>query len=177
MSQNVFVTPEGRLIWLAAFNARANPNYPEQKPRYQATAVFPRDADLSELQRGIDEVVRAKYPKGTPPGFRSCFKSWDEKYPGDPTFAGSTLISCWSETQPGVVGPDNEPIEAVSGDLYNGCQGRLAVNPYAYTKGSGGVNLGLLHIQKTGDDEAFGGVVRVSPQQVFGGPTAASSLL
>ena len=80
-------------------------------------------------------------------------------------YPGHVFISASSDTKPGVVDENLNPILNTT-EFYSGCYGRANINCYAFnTNGNKGIAVGLNHVQKLKDGEALGG--RVSIEEAF----------
>lgn len=157
------------------------------KMEYSVVALFPKDADLSELKDAAVAALEKKY--GTdkskwPPNLRSPFRDQAEKaknVDGKMVMpagyeAGATFMTLKSEQKPDVVDENVNYISPVHGnenEFYAGCWAQASVNPYVYDKkGNKGVNFGLRNIQKVGNDDPLGG--RTRPEDDFK-PVAGAS--
>jgi hypothetical protein len=53
---------------------------PDQKPKYTATFIFePDDPQIKALEDHIKEIVRKKWPKGSPDDLKICLRPNSEK--------------------------------------------------------------------------------------------------
>jgi hypothetical protein len=85
----------------------------------------------------------------------------------DEAYANSYFINVNSNTKPGIVDGDLNPIMDQS-EFYAGCYGRASIVFFAYnTNGSRGISAALQNLQKLEDGEPLGGKSR--PEDDFGG--------
>jgi len=119
----------------------------------------------------VDVVAKEKWTK-IPAKLKKPFKDGDEQinsktdevYEG---FAGMKVVNASSETRPGLVDQEMNPITE-PGEFYGGVYAQATVNIYAWEHPTGGkgVSIGLQNIQKVRDGDAFGGG-KSSPEDDF----------
>lgn len=135
------------------------PNLFEPKPKFQGEGELvysvnlvcdPHAPELHAMRADVQAAIQAKWPNGAPSTLRDPFKD-------DPEFPGKVVITlrCGKDYPPYVCGPDTKPLTKASGAIYAGCLIQCTYDVYAYTKGSGGVNIGLGDVQKVGDGPAL----------------------
>lgn len=170
----VVKTPEFRVSYPNVFTARMNDL--SGKEEYSLVALFPKGADMTELQNAAKAAIKAKWGDKAPKGLRSPFRKHEEKANEDGSLPigyeeGGIFINVKSKMRPGVVGTN---IDEMTGKLevldetsfYPGCYARMTVNAYAYDqKGNRGVSFGLRNVQKLRDGDPLGG--RSRPEDDF----------
>lgn len=158
---NKVTTPVARLSFPAIWDPQGftNNDGTKTEPKFAATLLFPKDADLSALKKLAFDTMAEKWPKGIPSGFKSPFRSGDEK-PDLAGYPGTVFVKASSSRRPKIV--DLCLQEILDRDqVYAGCYVRASVNCYAYDqRGNRGVAFGLLNLQKIRDGESFGGTSR-----------------
>ena len=156
-----FRTPLGRLSfpWLIA----AQPPMEEGgTAAYSTTLILPKDADLTELNRMIEKVIKEKWAK-RPSKLTLPIRDGAEKahiggYGPDVVF-----LSAKTQHKPIIVGPDKAAIDPEA--AYAGCYVKLSVTPFAYDKGvNRGVALALNAVQFVKDGEPFASSIDVDSE-------------
>lgn len=140
------------------------------KPKYSLSAIIPK-SDTKTLQ-AIEEAIKAAYEEGEGKlkgnnkvapalsSIKSPLRDGDTDRAGDPAYANAYFINCNSETQPGIVDANCNPIFDQS-ECYSGCYGRVSINFFAYnTNGNKGIGAGLNNIQVLRQGESLGGKSR-----------------
>lgn len=157
------------------------PRRPNEKadPKYSVVLLIPKNtadgkATLAKIKAAQDaaaEEGKAKLGGKIPPaGWRSMPKITDTLHDGDtdqdlesnPEYAGHWYISVSSSEAypPNIVDRGLQKIMDAS-EVYSGMWARVSMVGYAFnTQGNKGVSFGLRNVQKTRDDEPFGGVSR-----------------
>lgn len=134
-------------------------------PKHSITLLFPKDADLTLLQKMALDAARAKFgAKMDDPEFvkrlRNPFRDQGEKS-FDGYVAGCKFIIATSDAahRPLVVDQMKADITEER-MIYPGCWVRATVNAFAYdTAGNRGVSFGIQGVQKVRDDEPLGGTI------------------
>ena len=169
MSKTKVVTgPNTRFSYLNAFTPK--PSLSGGKPKYSVSLIISK-ADQKTID-AINNAIRAAYEEGeaklkgnskiVPPldSIRLPLRDGDVDREGDPAYANSYFINCNSETQPGIVDANCQPILDPN-ECYSGCYGRASINAFAYnTNGSKGISFGLNNLQVLRQGEALGGKSR-----------------
>lgn len=144
---NVFVPQDGKK--------------PDDPKRYNICMLFPKDVDLSKLEKAATKQCHALWGKEKfeklrkNPNFKWPFRDGDlerDEYNG---FEGNIFITASAQAhkhKPGVVNKDREDIIDQS-EIYAGCYGRATLSVYAYDIESNGVAFGLVNFQKLSDGE------------------------
>lgn len=122
------------------------------EPRYSITLIFDRTAQNSQafknLEAGIDQALKSKWPTRVPAGLRSPFRDGGEKegvYEGYKR--GDIFINPWSKNKPGVVDINRQDMISLD-EVHAGWTARATVRPFAYdTGGNKGVGLFLDNVQ------------------------------
>jgi Enterobacter phage Enc34, ssDNA-binding protein len=120
--------------------------------RYSLTIIFDKAAqkrpEFANLQKGIDDALRERWPNKLPTGLISPFHDGAEKagqYEGYK--AGDIFISPWTKQKPGCVNNRREDIIDWS-EFYAGWIVRANVRPFAYdTAGKRGCSFFLETVQ------------------------------
>ena len=160
------------------------------KPKYSITMIFDMDKinknaeqkdKWDKMVASIEETAIGKWSP-VPAVLKKPFKKGDDqrnKETGDVYngFEGMVTVNALSETRPGLLGPDANPIMQQS-EFYGGCYARATINAYAWQhpQSGKGVSFGLQNIQKVDDGETFGG--KSKAEDDFGAistPAAASA--
>ena len=136
MATSVILTPPGVSSFLNLQKPRAVTEGSE--PRYSLTLIFDKAAqkrpEFANLQKGIDEALKERWPGKLPSGLISPFHDGSEKagqYEGYK--AGDIFISPWTKSAPGCVNNRREDIIDWS-EFYAGWIVRANVRPFAYDK-------------------------------------------
>lgn len=169
----VLITPEAVLSYPSLFNPRA---FSEgDTPKYEATFVFPAEADLTQLRQAVLEVGKKKWGDEK---FGTMLKAGKVKIPfrsdgeekGYPE--GSVFFAARSENKPGVVSiypsehdPSKPALITDEAKVYPGVIVKGLVSCYAYTKPQPGITFGLEGLQVIRDGERLDG--RVNVQSAF----------
>jgi hypothetical protein len=136
MATQVILTPPGVSSFLNLQKPRAVTEGSE--PRYSLTLIFDKAAqrrpEFANLQKGIDEALKERWPGKLPSGLISPFHDGSEKagqYEGYK--AGDIFISPWTKSAPGCVNVRREDIIDWT-EFYAGWIARANVRPFAYDK-------------------------------------------
>ena len=158
-------TPEATLSYENLFEPSA-PDGSFAEPQYSACLVFNKEADLSELEKAVEDAGKLKWGEK----FSGMRKSGEIRVPfrndrltekGYPP--DSTYINVRSKQKPGIVstyaGEDGKPQLITDHDeVYSGCKVRATLNVFAYDKaGNRGVSFRLNNVQKLDDGERLDG--------------------
>jgi hypothetical protein len=153
-----------------AFPAILTPKTDEfGKTRYQMVMLFDADSpDIPKLKKALAAAMTAKFgPDQTkwPRGLKNPIKDGND---ADPKYAdshaGKIVVSCSSNSAPGVVDKQCRPVLDPK-QVYGGRWAIACVNAFYYDNKSKGVAFGLNHVQLHEDDTPFGG--RTRPEDVF----------
>jgi hypothetical protein len=178
-------TPYFRVSWPNVFKPKKNTL--NNKDEYSLTALFPKGADLSQIQAAMKSVCAEKWgndPTKWPKNLRNPLKDQAtltlkekgtdqpliDKKTGKPILQagceeGAMFINLKSEQRPGLVDSQVQPI-LDQADFYPGCWARASLSVFAYDQaGNKGVSFGLMNIQKVKEDEPLAG--RTKPEQDF----------
>ena len=136
-------------------------------PKYSASILSPK-SDTKTLAK-VKAAIQAAYEEGegklkgngkTAPSLASLktpFRDGDTERPDDEAYAGHWFINANSNTAPGVVDANREPIYDTS-EIYSGVYARVSLSFYAFnSNGNRGIACALQNIQKVRDGEALGG--------------------
>ncbi len=136
-------------------------------PKYSASVLIPK-SDTKTLAK-VKAAIQAAYEEGegklkgngkTAPSLASLktpLRDGDTERPDDEAYAGHWFINANSNTAPGVVDANREPIYDTS-EIYSGVYARVSLSFYAFnSNGNRGIACALQNIQKVRDGEALGG--------------------
>ena len=136
-------------------------------PKYSASVLIPK-SDTKTVAK-VKAAIQAAYEEGegklkgngkTAPSLASLktpFRDGDTERPDDEAYAGHWFINANSNTAPGVVDANREPIYDTS-EVYSGVYARVSLSFYAFnSNGNRGIACALQNIQKVRDGEALGG--------------------
>jgi hypothetical protein len=154
-------TPQFRISFPALFQPKLNELNGNME--YSCVALFPKDADLSELKQAAEAAVVDKWGSDSskwPKPLKSPFRDQGEKeYSGYES--GAVFMTLKSKNKPGIVDANVKSIIDPS-KVYAGVWALAHVNAFAYDqKGNRGVSFGLEHIQIVKDDEPLDGRTKV----------------
>ena len=136
-------------------------------PKYSASVLIPK-SDAKTLAK-VKAAIQAAYEEGegklkgngkTAPSLASLktpLRDGDTERPDDEAYAGHWFLNANSNTAPGVVDANREPIYDTS-EIYSGVYARVSLSFYAFnSNGNRGIACALQNIQKVRDGEALGG--------------------
>lgn len=159
-------TPEGIACFANVFQPRVRKDAkgnPKGDPKYSLLLVWPRGADLSELEEEIERVAIEKFGSKAPDMLAKgklnnpLREAADYEEHGEPfTMRGAMMASFKTGDRPGVVDADAEPIMDKS-EFYSGCKARVSYRAFAYDNESKGVGLALVNVQKLDEGERLSG--------------------
>ena len=138
-------------------------------PKYSASVLIPK-SDTKTVAK-VKAAIQAAYEEGegklkgngkTAPSLASLktpLRDGDTERPDDEAYAGHWFINANSNTAPGVVDSNREPIYDTS-EIYSGVYARVSLSFYAFnSNGNRGIACALQNIQKVRDGEPLGGKV------------------
>lgn len=136
-------------------------------PKFSTSVLIPK-SDTSTLQK-IKAAIQSAYEEGesklkgngkSVPALSSLktpLRDGDSERPDDEAYAGHWFINANSNTAPGVVDINRQPILDTS-EIYSGVYARVSLSLYAFnSNGNRGIACGLQNIQKIRDGESLGG--------------------
>ena len=139
-------------------------------PKYSVSLIIPK-SDTETVSK-IKAAIRAAYKEGEAKlrgngrsvpaleNLKTPLRDGDIDRPDDEAYAGCWFINANSDTAPGIVDADRQPILTRS-EMYSGVKGRASINLYAYNvNGNRGVACGLNNLQKISDGTPLGGKSR-----------------
>ena len=139
-------------------------------PKYSTSVLIPK-SDMKTIAN-VKAAIEAAYYEGesklkgnskTVPSLASLktpLRDGDTERPDDEAYAGHWFLNANSNTAPGVVDANREPIYDTS-EIYSGVYARVSLSFYAFnSNGNKGVACGLQNIQKIKDGESLGGKVK-----------------
>ena len=140
------------------------------EPRYSSSILIPK-SDTKTVAK-VKAAMQAAYEEGesklkgtsrTVPLFASLktpLRDGDTERPDDEAYAGHWFLNANSNTAPGVVDANREPIIDTS-EIYSGVYARVSLSFYAFNNnGNRGIACGLQNIQKVRDGESLGSKAR-----------------
>lgn len=140
------------------------------KPKYSVSLIIPK-SDVKTVEK-IRAAMKAAYEEGqnklkgngrSVPAFdliKKPLRDGDLERPDDPAYADIYFINANSDSAPGIVDADRNPILERS-EVYSGVYGRASINLYAFnSNGNKGIACGLNNLQKIADGEPLGGKSR-----------------
>ena len=136
-------------------------------PKFSISLIIPK-SDTKTVAK-IKAAIEAAYKEGeaklkgnsrTVPALsaiKTPLRDGDAERPDDPAYANSYFMNANSNTAPGIVDADCQPILDRS-EVYSGVYGRASVNFYAFnSNGNRGIACSLNNLQKIRDGEHLGG--------------------
>ena len=139
-------------------------------PKYSVSLIIPK-SDGKTLAK-IKAAIEAAYKEGEAKlkgngksvpalsAIRTPLRDGDKDRPDDEVYKGCWFINANSDTAPGIVDADRQPILTRS-EMYSGVKGRASINLYAYNvNGNRGIACGLNNLQKIADGTPLGGKAR-----------------
>ena len=148
----------------------ANLNEPKSinggKPKYSVSIIIPK-TDKETISK-IKAAIKAAYIEGehklkgkartAPPleELKQPLRDGDKARPDDEAYADSYFINANSDSAPGIVDRNRQPITD-TGEIYSDIYACFSVNFYAYnTNGNSGIACGLNNVQKLSDGTSLG---------------------
>jgi ssDNA-binding protein len=131
-------------------------------PKYSVSLIISKEdkTTLKKVKQAINEAKKdgvAKLGGKIPANLKTPLRDGDIDRPDDEAYADSYFINANSNTKPGIVDKNVQPILDQS-EFYSGCYGRASIIFYAYNaNGNKGIACGLQNLQKTEDGESLGG--------------------
>ena len=136
-------------------------------PKYSTSVLIPK-SDMKTIAN-VKAAIEAAYYEGesklkgnskTVPALTSLkmpLRDGDTERPDDEAYAGHWFLNANSNTAPGVVDANREPIYDTS-EIYSGVYARVSLTFYAFnSNGNRGIACGLQNIQKVRNGESLGG--------------------
>ena len=140
------------------------------KPKFSVSLIIPK-SDTRTVEK-IRAAIQAAYEEGQSKlkgtgksvpslsALRTPLRDGDVDRPDDEAYKGSWFINANSDSAPGIVDADRNPILTRS-EMYSGVKGRASINLYAYNvNGNRGIACGLNNLQKIADGTPLGGKSR-----------------
>lgn len=135
-------------------------------PKYSGSLIIRKD-DTKTIEK-VKKAIQAAYEEGESKlkgngksvpkleTLKTPLRDGDVERPDDPAYANSYFINANSNTAPGVVDANCDPIMTRS-EIYSGVYIRASINFYAFSvNGNRGIACGLNNIQKIKDGEPLG---------------------
>lgn len=136
-------------------------------PKFSTSVLIPK-SDTATVQK-INSAIQAAYDEGqsklkgngksipTLAMLKTPLRDGDAERPDDEAYSGQWFINANSNTAPGVVDINRQPILDTS-EIYSGVYARVSLSLYAFnSNGNRGIACGLQNIQKVKDGESLGG--------------------
>ena len=140
------------------------------KPKFSVSLIIPK-SDTKTVEK-IRAAIQAAYEEGQSKlkgtgksvpaltALRTPLRDGDIDRPDDEAYKDSWFINANSDSAPGIVDADRQPILTRS-EMYSGVKGRASINLYAYNvNGNRGIACGLNNLQKIADGTPLGGKSR-----------------
>ena len=140
------------------------------KPKFSVSIIVPK-SDVVTVNK-IKAAIAAAYDEGenklkgngktAPPleTLKTPLRDGDLERPDDEAYADAYFINANSDTAPGLVDRDRNPILERS-EVYSGIYARFSINFYAFnSNGNRGIACGLNNVQKLSDGTPLGGKSR-----------------
>lgn len=132
------------------------------EPKYSCCVLIRKDDTytLNALNAAIavaKEEGKVKWGGKVPAVLKLPLRDGDLEKPDDEAYAGCFFFNCSSKVRPTMLDRlTNEILDPT--EVYSGCYAKVSVNLYAFSmNGNKGIAVGLNHVQKIKDGEAFGG--------------------
>jgi hypothetical protein len=127
------------------------------EPQYRITLIFPKGTDLSKLRGAAKLAATNRWGAKLPSGLKLPFRNGDTDRPDDPLFKGSIFVTARTNTKPGIVDKNVQPILDEM-EFYSGCKCKASLYAFAFdTNGNRGVSFLLNNLQKLGEGERLSG--------------------
>ena len=136
-------------------------------PKYSTSVLIPK-SDTKTVAK-VKAAIQAAYDEGesklkgnsksvpTLASLKTPLRDGDIERPDDAAYVGHWFLNANSNTAPGVVDANREPIYDTS-EIYSGVYARVSLSFYVFnSNGSRGIACGLQNIQKVRDGESLGG--------------------
>jgi len=140
------------------------------QPKYSVSVLIPK-SDTTTIAK-IKAAIKAAYDEGenklrgnskSVPALATLkqpLRDGDTERPDDEAYQGHFFVNANSNTAPGVVDLDRQPILDTS-QIYSGVYARVSLSFYAFSaNGNRGIACGLRHVQKVRDGEPLGSMTR-----------------
>ena len=152
-------------------------------PKFSTSILIPK-TDTATVQK-IKAAIQAAYDEGQGKlkgngksvpvlsALKTPLRDGDVERPDDEAYAGHWFINANSNTAPGVVDINRQPILDTS-EIYSGVYARVSLSLYAFnSNGNRGIACGLQNVQKIRDGESLGGKAKAEDDFDDGYQTAA----
>ena len=136
-------------------------------PKFSTSVLIPK-SDTKTVAK-VKAAIQAAYEEGesklkgnsksvpTLASLKTPLRDGDIERPDDAAYAGHWFLNANSNTAPGVVDANREPIYETS-EIYSGVYARVSLSFYVFnSNGNRGIACGLQNIQKVRDGESLGG--------------------
>lgn len=172
------ITGKGRMSYLNWAAPKLNELSGKQEYSTEFLISKSDATTIANIKAAMKAALDKKWKNGKyPSGLKNPLRDGDTETKQDGSslgeqYKGHYFIRCKSNEQPGVVGPDGQPIMAAN-DFVSGDYGRLSITAYAYSQGANhGVAFWLNNIQMLEKGESLGG--KVSAADDFGVTSSTS---
>ncbi len=139
-------------------------------PKFSVSLLIPKSdtVTVNKIKAAIEAAYREGEAKLKGNGksvpalssIRTPLRDGDKDRPDDEVYKGCWFINANSDTAPGIVDAECQPILTRS-EMYSGVKGRASINMYAYNvNGNRGIACGLNNLQKLSDGTPLGGKSR-----------------
>ena len=143
-----YFTPKVRLVYPALLEPKINKKYPNNPPKFSATALVPKGADIAVITAAVTKIAQDLYGakwKEADPAVKMPIKK-TENYEKLAEYAEEypymLRVSANAEYPPALFGPDKKSIDASSGakEVYGGRWAIMALNVWGPTPENKNVN-------------------------------------
>jgi hypothetical protein len=136
-------------------------------PKYSTSIIIPKSDEktLGKIRAAIEAAYREGEAKLKGSGksvpalssLKTPLRDGDVDRPDDEAYADAYFVNANSNTAPGVVGSDLDPILETS-EMYSGVYARASITFFPFnSNGNRGIACGLQNLQKIRDGEPLGG--------------------
>lgn len=137
------------------------------EPKFTMNGIVPKTVDLSALEEGIEEAIKAKWGNKNPGRLRMPIRDGSEYSDKEGYGDDVVFFSARNERRPFVVDKGRQDIDDKD-EVYPGCKVLAVVRPFAYDNESKGVGLSLQGIIKIGEGDRLGGAPMTADDAMSG---------
>lgn len=135
--------------------------------KYTACLIIPKadTATIEKIEAIVEDLKKealTHYKGKLPKDFNFPLRDGDERDDADSNFADSYYLNCSTKQKPTIVSLEKDEdgkFKRITDEsaVYSGCYVRASINFFFYTKGKGGISVGLNNIQKLADGDKLAG--------------------
>lgn len=163
----VIILPRAKMLYPALFKAQAPKGEPDDKAKFGATVLIPKEANLQPLIDAVNKVISDKFgsvAKGTKIK-KPFIKVTEDDQPkifarleaaGIDPADFPIMLRCLTKQKPTVKAADMSEVTDET-ETYDGRWCRVSVRPYSYDHKTGGkgISVGLNNVQLLDQDEVI----------------------